>query len=285
MKVWKSAVAAVLMSVVSSASAGVYDAVRAKAEMTLVATGTIDVSPDGTVTAYTLDEAAKLPPAVRKVTDRAAASWRFEPVLVDGKAVPARTRMSLRIIARKSADADTYEIEIAKADFRVDTPPEERPNRRKIERPVYPMPAARSDMGGVVYIVAKIGRDGRVVDAFAEQVNLTTVDRERAMDGWRNMLANAALRAAREWTFDPPTRGDEVDEPFWQVRIPFSFIAQGRSAPSYGQWELYVPGPRQRAPWMNAADFDASSSDAIAGDDIAPVGKGMLRLLTSLNGS
>jgi len=284
MKVWKAAVAAMLMSVAAGASADVYDAVRAKAEMTMVAKGTIDIAPDGRVTAYALDEADKLPPAVRKVTDRATESWRFEPVLVEGKAVPARTRMSLRVIARKSADADTYEIEIASADFRVDTPPEERPNRRKIERPVYPMAAARSDMGGVVYVVAKIGRDGRVVDAFAEQVNLTTVDRERAMDGWRKMLANAALRAAREWTFDPPTRGDEVEEPFWQVRIPFGFIVQGRSVPSYGEWELYVPGPRQRAPWMDAADFDASSSDAIAGDDISQVGKG-LRLLTSLNGS
>lgn len=267
-----------------SASADVYDAVREQAEMSLVAKGSIDIDPHGKVVGYTLDDAAKLPPAVRMVTDRASALWRFEPVLIDGKAVPARTRMSLRIAARKSDGDKGYEVEIVGADFQVDVPPEERPTRRRIFAPVYPMSAAQSGMGGTVYVVIRFGRDGNVQDAFAEQVNLSAVDREKAMDGWRDMLAKAALRAARQWSFNPPTRGVEVDEPYWRVRVPITFMRRGQVVPSYGQWELYIPGPRQRAPWIDASDVPAFGGDAIAGDDIAPVGKG-LRLLTSLNGT
>jgi TonB family protein len=278
---WRLVVGAALLACAGLAFAGVYDEVRKQTEMSLVATGSIDIGPDGKVISYTLDEADKLPPAVHKVLDRASVTWAFEPVLVQGRAVRATTRMSLRFAARPIGEG-SYDVRIAGADFRVNTPPEERPTSKNLAPPTYPENAARSGMGGTVYVIARIGRDGRVEDAFAEQVNLSAVDRARAMEGWRHILATAALKAAKTWKFQPPTRGDEVDNPYWRVRVPVAFIRHGGVKPKYGEWFAYIPGPRQSAPW--AEDKGSSGSDALVAGGVYPLGGGV-KLLTSLNGS
>lgn len=278
---WKFVLGVVLLACTGLAFAGVYDDVRKQTEMSLLATGSIDIGPDGKVVTYSLDDAEKLPPAVHKVLGRASTSWAFEPVLVNGRAVRATTKMSLRFVAKKTGE-NTYDVQVAGADFRVNTPPEEYPSSKKLTPPKYPDNAARSGMGGTVYVILRIGRDGRVEDAFAEQVNLSAVDRERAMDGWRDILATAALRTAKSWKFVPPTRGEEVDNPYWRVRVPIDFIRPGADEPKYGEWFAYIPGPRHSAPW--AEEKASSGSDALVAGGVYPLGGGV-KLLTSLDGT
>lgn len=257
-------------------------AVRKQAEMSLVATGHIVIDGEGSVESYTLDRPDQLPPVVARLLDRAVALWRFEPVRVDGKPVRAKTAMSVRVATTRNEDG-TYGARIVGADFQTGYDPEEWVAQVKKYRPRYPDAAARAGMGGIVYVVLRIGRDGKVHDAVVEQVNLRAVDTERAMPQWRELLARSALEAARRWTFRPPTRGEEMDRPFWSARVPVDYLMAGTRQPEYGQWEVYIPGPHQPAPWSEREDA-ALGADAIAGDGLFRVGGGP-RLLTPPGGA
>lgn len=280
MKRWMMSMLVAVL-VMGAADASNSTAVRRQAEVTLLATGTIDVAPDGRVAGYSLDEADKLPPVVRTLMDKAKGTWTFEPVLVDGKPTLARTKMSLRFVAKESDDG-AYSVRISAADFRVAQPAEELPAPLSMKPPIYPMEAARNGVRGTVYVVARFGRDGRVQESFAEQVNLRVVDSERGMNKWRTLLSSAALLAAKQWAIRPPERGEEADDDHWTVRVPVDFVLNGEKGPAYGQWQAYIPGPRQRAPWIDP-DEVSMSADALAGGGVYPVGGG-LRLLTPLGG-
>ena len=116
-----------------------------------------------------------------------------------------------------------------------------------------------------------------------EQVNLGFVADERMMRQVREEFSKSALIAAKRWTFKPPTEGTEADAPFWQVRVPVDYKMFGQKTPGYGEWQVYVPGPRQHAPWMEAEQGDADSPDAMIAGGIYEIGKGR-RLLTPLSG-
>src|SRR5690606_37388169 len=102
---------------------------------------------------------------------------------------------------------------------------------------------------GVVYVVVRVDRSGRVQDAVAELVNLRILGSEREMEQARELLAKSALVAARKWTFKPPTRGEWADQERWSARVPVDYRFADDGKPRYGQWESYVPGPRNPIPW------------------------------------
>jgi hypothetical protein len=254
-------------------------AVRKQIESTMLVTGVIDVEPDGHVSTYSLDQVDKLPPGIVQLVEGVVPAWTFEPVLVDGHSIRAQARMTLRIVAKKLED-QSYSIGIRSASFGKGEPGQSvRPD--KMEAPTYPTIAAKSGVAGTVYVVLRIGRDGRVHDAFAEQVNLKIVASEREMDGWRGLLAHSALAAAKRWSFIPPTAGNSTDKEFWFTRVPVAYNLESARLPKYGQWETYVPGPRQVAPWLDHDDVAHMGVDAFVAGTVSQVGTG-LRLLTPL---
>jgi len=266
------------------AYAGGRDEIRKQAEMSMLLTGTIDIERDGSVAKYELDNAGKLPAIATRMMDRASATWRFDPIVVDGTPVRARTAMSVRLAATPRENEEGFDVRISAANFGKLADGEWVTSKGRLLRPKYPDLAAASGVRGTVYVIVRIGRDGKVQDAMAEQVNLGSVDRtEAAMQRWRDSLADASLQAARRWTFLPPTRGEEVDAPFWLARVPVSYLLPGDRTPEAGKWETYIPGPRQSAPWLGGLDTSLGA-DAVAGDGIFPL-KGGPRLLTPLNGS
>jgi len=265
------------------ALAGGRDEIRKQAEMSMLVTGNIEIERDGSVAKYELDDAAKLPPVAVRLMDRASATWRFDPVLVDGKPVRARTAMTVRLAARQRENTEGFEVRITAANFGKFADGEWVSSKGPLLRPKYPPQAAASGVRGTVYVIVRIGRDGKVEDAMAEQVNLGSVDRtEAAMQRWRDSLADASLQTARRWRFLPPTQGEEVDAPFWLARVPVSYLLPNDKKPESGEWETYIPGPRQSAPWLGGMDTSLGA-DAVAGDGIFPL-KGGPRLLTPLNG-
>ncbi|MDI9238329.1 energy transducer TonB [Lysobacter sp. LF1] len=253
--------------------------VREQVENSMLVTGAIDIQPDGTVAGHALDEPEKLPSGIVQLLAQATPHWRFEPVRVEGKPVFARTKMSVRIVAKRQGDGG-YEVRVASARFgeprSEDWPSHDGP----LGRPRFPKEAAQAGVGGTVYVMLKIGRDGKVVDLVAEQINLKTVVSEAEMEMWRHVLARAALQRASQWTFVPPTQGAEVDAPFWSIRVPVDFVAGG-SRPAYGRWETYIPGSRTPAPWVDAEEA-RMGADAVALDGFQPIGGGP-RLLSSLD--
>ncbi|MHC9086358.1 energy transducer TonB [Luteimonas sp. RIT-PG2_3] len=154
-----------------------------------------------------------------------------------------------------------------------------------MQPPRYPADMLRAGAQGAIYLVIQIGRDGKVMNAVAEQINLTVVGSARDMERVRRSLGEAALDAARRWVFHPPTTGDLVDAPYWSLRVPVDFTMSGSRneyETPYGTWHGYLPGPRQRVPWVT--DQDAlGSPDAVAGGELYPL-YSRFRLLTPLPG-
>ncbi len=273
----------VLALCVGTVAAGGPGAVRKQVELSLLVKGTIDVKADGSVAGYALDGAENLPIGIVKMIAGFAPTWRFEPLKLSANATSARAQMNVRLVAKKLDDG-TFAVAIRGTQFHQKRPGEE-VTSVKLDPPRYPASAARSGVGGSVYLAVKVGRDGRVAEAMSEQVNLRVVTSERDMVVWREMLAKAALKAAQGWTFNPPTKGDGVDEPYWSLRIPVDFIAPDQSQPEEGQWQAYVPGPRQQIPWKADGDVGQDDdADAFAAGGVYPVGAG-LRLLSVIDPS
>lgn len=274
----------VLMLWTSIAMAGVTTAdVRKQVEASMLLKGTIDIDAQGQVVEYHLEQTEALTPAVLGIIDRRVRAWRFEPVLVDGKAVRARSPMQLRLVTKK--DGENYLFRIAGATFGTTDEEGEVPTSKgPLTPPKYPSVAAYSNVGGTVYLVLRVGRDGSVEEAVAEQVNLRSVGSEREMNEFREMLAEAAIQGARRWNFNYPTRGEDADAPFVSVRVPVDFVITGRLQPEKpGQWQAYVPGPRQGIPWR---DWDAAmeSPDTFAAGGVYPDRPKGLKLIGGVGG-
>lgn len=247
--------------------------VRRQIETSLVAKGTIDITADGVVLDHALERPDALPKSVVEMIARSVRQWRFEPVVLNPGTTRARASMNIRLVAKKLDDGN-FSVELRGAQFGTHAPTET-VTSVKLPPPRYPDAAAYAGVGGTVYVVLRVGRDGRVEDLVAEQVNLRAIARERDMDHWRKVLAQAALAAARKWTFEPPKEGDDVDAAYWAVRVPIDFIAPGQREPAEHEWRAYVPGPRAVIPWAK----DSSPADALAAGSVQPIGRG-LRLMS-----
>lgn len=258
--------------------------VRKQVESSLVVKGTVDIDADGRVLGYALDRADTLAPAVKQLLAGAVPHWRFEPVQLDPGTDRGRAPMSVRLVAKKLEDGD-YRIEVRGAQFG------SHKRGHTIEAvsmtpPRYPMPAARAGIGGTVYLVALVGTDGRVVEAAPEQVNLRVIASENEMQAWRRLFAQAAVAGAKQWTFQPPAAGPDVDAGRWAVRVPIDFVMgeDGSAPPSTAsEWQAYVPGPRMRLPWAREAESaeESRNGDALASGSVHMLGRG-LRLITPL---
>lgn len=257
------------------------DRVDPRLEASMLVTGHLDIETDGLVSSLSLDREDELPDYVAGLVKRAAPGWRFEPVVVDGAAVRARARMTLRMLATQVGDGNMA-VSISRASFGDRYPKgSDYVSSVRMRPPTYPWTALERNATGTVYVVLKVGRDGKVEDAFVEQINLRGLGPDATMRLLRKAFSNAALDAARRWRFAPPTTGDQVDDPYWSLRVPVEFTmgSEDIEDTSYGKWVAYVPGPRQSAPW--AGPDEEEGNDAMTDGSFHQAGTGF-RLLTSL---
>ena len=254
------------------------------AEASMLLTGTIKVDPKGAVTGFTIDHREKVPGAVAQLVDGTVPHWRFDPVTRDGRAVAATTTMSMLVVASQPDDTH-YRITLKGATFGDGADDaghgasdEKSVTAKSMRPPEYPASPYLSGVTGVVYLVVKIDQNGRVDDASVEQVNLRALGSVRDSENWRRAFGEAALRAAKRWTFNVPAA--PINEgPFFSVRVPIDYQFQGE-APKYGEWVTYIPGPRQTIPWLDQHDMDDwSPPDALVAGGVYQPGKG-LHLLT-----
>ena len=279
-------VVAVLLAAASVAAFGRGPmAVRKQAEASMLVTGRIQVDREGKVAGYTLDHAEKLPAAVTELLGKHVPTWKFEPVLLGGRAVNAETGMSIRVVAKR-IDADNFRVGIRGASFGDGgARPEEQPRAGDLSAPDYPYDAARAGVAGTVYLLVRVERDGQVGEAVAEQTNLRVVTDERSMEQWRRRLEDVSIRKARQWKFVPPSEGAEAGKAFWVVRVPVVYsLDPRRKGTDYGTWEAYIPGPRHASPWDGGNEGVGFSPDTLAPGMAHLAGSG-LKLTSALSGT
>ncbi|MDR3444901.1 energy transducer TonB [Dyella sp.] len=258
--------------------------VRKTAEVGMLVTGTVEVNPNGSLHGYALDEPEKLPPVVVEVIGKTVSSWEFK---LSGPITDVlKTKMSLRVVAKPLGDGQ-FKVAVEGSSFGEPGARSDQVSSKDRARPLYPQAAINARVSGTVYLVLRVGRDGAVQEAIAEQVNLDQYDRDAAMERYRKWLTDASLQAARGWTFNTPSSGADKDNPYWVVRVPVNFNLRAWGAPQqkhpYGEWEAYIPGPRQTPPWIGKA-LASESPDAMSEGDVG-AGDARLQLVTPLGGA
>ena len=257
-------------------------AVKDRVESSMLVTGTIQVDPQGRVDQFAIDRREAVPEGVSQLLDRAVPGWTFEPWMREGRAVAVETSMRVRITANRGT-GDGIVVRIAGASFggwsKVDHLPHE-----ANEPPVFPRGAARAGVTGTVYLLGRVGLDGTMQEVIAEQVDLRAVGSSRQMERLREQFERASIRAAMKWTYDVPGEVLASGEPYWSVRIPVDFETRDRHRPGYGEWDTYIPGPRQVARWMEDAKDGSPDVASLPAGRLYRVGDG-LRLLTQLEGN
>ncbi|TBR39785.1 MULTISPECIES: energy transducer TonB [Dyella] len=258
-------------------------------ESSAVIKGNIVIATDGSVKEVAIDDQVVAGTPIGHMVLQAAMQWRFEPVIRDGAAVVAKSRMSVRIVAKRKEDGN-IDVRINGATFGDGTTSEElrsdKANYAKGHMPRYPESGIRSRVQGTVYLVLHVNREGKVVDIDAEQVNLKNMGPERLLAAFRKDFAESAIKAARTWTYTIPTSGPLADRNDWIVRVPVAYdlwVDGKKPEPTF--WQTYMPGPRNDIPWVHAYEpqpnvhraVDAVADTAVLTDGVGP------NLLTALD--
>lgn len=222
----------------------------------LQATGEIRIGPDGHVRDYELK--SDLSPAIAELVDRQVRGWTFEPILVEGRPVIAKTRMQLSLKATPSGNGK-YALRIAHVEFG------EPARAHQITPPRYPERAVRAGLGAKVTLVLRLDPQGNVVDVFPEQTSLTAPGSERVANKWRRIFEKSSIAAARKWKFaiTETIGGRPIGS---MIRVPVTFRLDGeRETPEL--WQAFVPGPIQPVPWLVDPDSLAAGSERDALED------------------
>lgn len=234
----------------------------------MLVTGKITISKKGLVAGYQLDHPDKLPKVVVGLLSRYIPRFRFKPPMRDGKAVAGIASMTLRLLARQTGK-NHYAVSVSGFQFG-STNPAFLPQEKHISLPHFPMEEMRDGVGGIVYLFLQVSRQGRVMNIYAQQVNLTQAPRDphsinpALMGRWRHDFAYYAVHAAKSWTFTIPKEGPTASQPYWYARMPVEFRLGSAFAThhDYGQWVSYVPGPRRPIPWLKNKQVASGSVDA-----------------------
>lgn len=271
---------------------GASRSVQGEAVITMRLDGEISVNPQGGVHDYKIR--TDVTPGVRQLLDRVIPAWKFEPVLVDGRPVIARSPMRVVVAARQNKGG--LSIWIENAIFRPNTSEEFaedlalreaadgfRIRSERMNPPGYPAELMREGVEGIVLLNVLVGRDGRVADVIAEQSSLLNVKGTPGrLEPARALLERVSVLNARHWRFrvegaDPAA----LDADDLTLRIPVEFrMGNGRVAQELtGTWRYEYRGPARTPPWLKG-DRDAmvvGVSDLSSGEMLS--GRPSLRLL------
>lgn len=268
---------AVALALVASfpVAAGAQDPPAGEQLITMRLEGSLTVDPDGSVQEYRVG--SKTPSSVKELLDRSIARWRFEPVLVDGKAVAAQSPMRV-VVAATKAGAD-YRLRIDNVLFRANTKEEYAREAAEqaagnvvvaashIRPPGYPDKMEKAGLEAIVLLQVRMEPDGRVAEAFVKQSSLLNVnDRPGNLQRALAAFERSALHAAQSWRFDLEIKdSSKVTPGALTVSIPVEYMFRNREIA--GTWRREFRGPRRNAPWLATADEEAIGvSDLASGE-------------------
>lgn len=242
----------------------------------MIVKGSITVSPQGYVIGYKLDRPGQLPSYVVNLLNRAIPKWRFKPNMDHGQPVIAKTGMFIRMVA-KPLPNHQYSVAIDQANFGVPGAKRDQQVRFKGKQNnvTYPLEPRMNRVGGTVYVLARINREGHVTKAAIKQVDLDVLTSPNLMTRWRKDFARTTIQAARDWIFAIPTKGKLASKTEWTVTIPVHYsMGSSSGMDTYGKWHPYIPGPTHYIPWMQDSKL-AAHAQLPLGNEPQTLGAGM----------
>ena len=232
-----------LMLIVLAFAGVLHAAEPPPAEFSMTAPGDLEIGPDGTVRSWKMDS-HKLGDVVEDLLQKNIAQWRFEPVLVDGRPVIAKTRMTVEIDALPRDGGYVMKVShvyFGGAQSRSDNVP-----------PHYPKNAIRSQLGARVMLAAKLDAQGNVVDVHPYQTSLSQAGSEAQANRWRKTFEQASISAVSKWKFQPgESIGGVTVGSTIMVPITFAVTSSPAQKSLDNRWLRYVPGPISPAPWAD----------------------------------
>ncbi|GGJ96798.1 hypothetical protein [Luteimonas terricola] len=245
-------------------------------EGTMLLTGRIDVAADGSITSWSIDRQDEVSADVMAHIAHHVPLWQVLPATVDDQPVASSTRFSLRLVARP-VDRSTFRFNIASVHIEEELEERARLKSRRFDPPTYPHRMLRMGATGTVYVLVQIDRSGAAIGSHVERVDLTVLAKDAQAVQIRRELGDAVMRAAQTWGYDVPTTGPDVRDDYYVVRVPVQFVI-GDQTSRYGNWQVYLPGERTRAPWSKRDD---GGNDAAVPGRVMLAGSGM-KLLSPL---
>jgi hypothetical protein len=225
----------------------------------LEAVGEVQIAPDGAVSDYRLGKDSTLPPAIAQLVDRNVRAWHFEPVLVDGKAVVAKTALHMQLKAEPLDGRDRYSVRVE--DVRFGAPVRSAQGKP----PRYPDAAVGARLGAKVVLALRLDETGKVIDAQPYQTSLDARARSEAdAERWRRLFEKASVAAAKTWHYDLTETvngraiGTKVMAP-----VVYSVSNSFSSAAGEGRWKSFIAGPVHPVSWM-PADSSAHTEQRVA---------------------
>lgn len=290
----------IMLAVALLASADAYaggkgEAAQGEAVLTLRVDGELSIDPQGKVSDYRIT--TKLDPQLERLVRRAVPTWRFKPILVDGKPVIATSPMRITLSAEEVDQG--YKVVVDNVVFRPNTREEweaEEASRKASPRmsvageappslvwiksksmrpPGYPPGLQRAGVEGVVLLTVRLHPDGTVAEVFASQSSLLNVKGSaRQLDRARVVLERSAIDAAKRWAFDVSAEDAEpstLSADALTVRIPVEYFMSETGAAHdrlVGQWRHEFRGPNLQAPWLSDKNATRIGVSDIDGNEI-----------------
>lgn len=242
-------------------------------------TGELVVDAEGRVTSVTLDH-KDLGAKVMAAFEQKIRAWRFEPVITDGRPAEARARMSLGLLVRERTEDTAVTLEVRAVSFRDPPDPGQveatgidalgaKAVGLRLPPPIFPGSPRRAGVGATLWLLVKVGADGRVEKMglqAAELMSLETITPEW-QDSHLQQFVAAAEKATRKWRL-PAFAG--VD-----VRVPMTFPLPGDDR---RRWVPIVQVPVDVPAWV-----ELCKNDAIPYSGSGEPGSARFQLLSELN--
>lgn len=200
----------------------------------LSASGELFLAPDGTVADVKLARNRGLTPEIAALVESRVRTWRFEPVLVDGKAITAKTRLNLELRAEPVAGG--YRLRVQGLGF--GNPVR---NTNQMRPPEYPRAARVAGLEAQVVVVATLDADGNVAEATVGSTSLSMTGSPKVLGRWATLFEKAALAAAKQWKFQLTEVVDGRTIARTSVSVPIEYRIRYDNMPE--GWHQLVPVP------------------------------------------
>jgi len=227
----------------------------------------------GQVQSYRID--TPLQDSIRTALNDKVRQWQFHPVLVDGVARQATTRMRVTLAAKEEAsgvhvkiDNVVFPSEPGDVNTRVDGQAEPISGNR-LRPPGYPVGLMQQGITGAVLLAIRVSPEGRADEVLAVQSMLYDVrGSASALRVGIRMLEQSAVDAAKGWTFNVPAMPKPRTADELTVTVPVEYVMDEAKVNLAGKWRTVVRQAKRPIGWLSPEPGTQSVgvADAVAGE-------------------